>query len=434
MKINTNYNNFYSFNRVAFKSNYATNSNNKTQISATSLLIAQRTEAKNIQDTLQAEINKSDTFNERAERRRIDYSMDLEISQIGSVKKHIPSFISQEKQDIIDKWEKVFEDKLIDVNYIRRHKSFFMKIIEQQKDIINNIDKKIIQLNPGKTLQEILGQYNPQKEEQKVQSYVPIQVKGSQNSNKPLDITTKLTSDLAKIQKELDPSIDTTKMSFGDLAYLLEKKIRSDETPQALKRQWSDTIEKAKAENVSFIPNIKITSEDLSDTIIDKSRKIINNMHENEASALDGLKWLQENGHFAKDLNFSPYEDTTFTILDDVTCSLRGLKDNGQMTNTVLDKYIDIYNKLVKSWTSYGFVDGDAENLEILFSENAKIMNKDIAFKFLEALEKTGLHNGQAYQFKLDSQDLKLDDKSRKEFLNRIEILLNKLPDYKKSN
>lgn len=250
----------------------------------------------------------------------------------------------------------------------------------------------------------------------------------------PTGLQGTLTSDLAKIQKELDPSIDTTKMSFGDLAYLLEKKIRSDETPQALKRQWSDTIEKAKAENVSFIPNIKITSDDLADTIIDKTRKTINRMSKNEASALDGLKWLQENGHFAKDLNFSPYENTTSTLLDDVTCSLRILRDNGQMTNTVLDKYIDIYNKFVKSWTSYGFVDGDAANLEILFSENAKTMNKDIAFKFLEALEKTGLHNGQAYQFKLDSQDLKLDDKSRKEFLNRIEILLKKLPDYKNSN
>ena len=63
------------------------------------------------------------------------------------------------------------------------------------------------------------------------------------------------------------------------------------------------------------------------------------------------------------------------TLVDEITCSLRCLNDDGQelMTDNILNGFVDkIYNKFNKAVESYGFIDGDATNLEILFQENVK--------------------------------------------------------------
>ena len=62
-------------------------------------------------------------------------------------------------------------------------------------------------------------------------------------------------------------------------------------------------------QNLSFIPKVEITPEDLTDEkkIIDKVVEITSSMIHNEVSALEGLEWLEKNGEYAKDIDFGKH-------------------------------------------------------------------------------------------------------------------------------
>ena len=213
----------------------------------------------------------------------------------------------------------------------------------------------------------------------------------------------------------------------------------ADDLPEKLSlgKKLNILKKEMKEQNFSFIPKLEITPNDIGKDkiIIQKIHEISNIMkiYKNEATYMEGLDWLEKNGQYGIDCNFSPHKNIYATIIDEITMSLRRDRDNPNViTDKILNKYIDIYNKFAKKWQEYNATTSDATNLAILFEEHAKNMSKETAFKFLDALEKTAVHNNQSYTFVSYADRLKIDKISKQEFLKRAKALDDKLPKYGK--
>lgn len=223
------------------------------------------------------------------------------------------------------------------------------------------------------------------------------------------------------------------------LGQSIQKLFNPDTNPPKTENNGTlEQIIESPLQKSSIFDNLQITPNDTQPELMKKVQTIINFPYKTEDALLEGLGWLEKNGNNFKSMNFSPYPNTHISFMDEVTSVVEaGYKP---ITNKILQKYLDIYNKFATPHNPKNNIKKEARenhdpaNLTKLFYDYARITDKNTAFKFLEEIERTSLNYRYFHDFRAAADDLKIPAQDKEIFLQRVnerEEILRKL--YKKS-
>ena len=371
-------------------------------------LLQKRDSILNTIKVTQAKINTAMCYNEKLSKARTEKAIELEKERknIGILK----SIYSSEGDKIKERHYNKFLIEKSEVEYVKRNKEYFKKIIEQSREHLAIIDQQIEQLTgtPIDALLQTFGKDNTSINPHKTYALTP---KTNVNSKSPQET------------KEKTPPPIPTKLptleEFTDLERRWNLTPNDDPMKKVLGKE-KVSMRKAMIEgNVSFVPKPPqhFSSQE------EKNQYILNALectYINESSAMDALNVFDK---FGSRFEYG-YKNSENSISDlSIAVSYAAKELDPKTADKIFNKFIDLFGKFADITPPRH---NDTRKLDNIIIEHHEKMSEDTINKFIDTLEKLSFEQSTAWNIRKNIIENEYTKRSPEE-ITRIDSRLKKL-------
>ena len=378
-------------------------------------LIEQRKNAMSVQSQAEDAIRYVDKFSPDTYKRQIEAKRQREIEEKG-LNRSYKKIFSKEYDNVVAKWDKIFNEEIGKVRYIQTNRNFYLDVIQQSKALIAKLDVEIKKLT-GSTIDAILEPLQVKPEKPTTTSvtgsatsrfvsppvpYIP-NVNGKSANQKTQSKITPTLENLKELRKKWVnlPNGDPKKQELGCEIYKIEERLKRD--------------------NVSFVPKPPATFASEEEKI-EYIQSALQRVTMNDASAMDALGVFEKYG---SRYTCGPYHSKNIdTGMDDLAVAIYRISDKfeGEITDKAISKYLDLFNKFARSDGEYT----DTRHLRLLIERHHSKMSEETVMKLIDTLKKFSFEREQAWTVRRYILDNEFTKRSPEE-LSRIEKNIKEL-------